>query len=268
MAAERGDTAATTATVQVRRQFGAIAAAYATSAVHAAGADLAALVEAAALTGRERVLDIGCGAGHTALALAHMAASVIAIDITPEMLAVAEGLAAQRGITNVAFRLGDVAALPFPDGAFELVTSRYSAHHYAAPERALAEVARVLCPGGRFLLIDSVAPESPALDTFFNAAELLRDSSHGRNCRITEWRRMLAEAGLTPDVLLETMVDLDGADWVARSRTPAEEVAALRRLFRQASLEARQRFAIRDGDDGHGWGWRIPVALLQGTRGE
>src|SRR3712207_709403 len=113
----------------VRAQFGAVAAAYATSSYHSSGPDLAALVSAAALTGREQVLDLGCGAGHTALAVAPHAASVTAVDLTPEMLDVAARLAADRGVANVTFRAADVAALPFENASFDLVTSRVSAHH-------------------------------------------------------------------------------------------------------------------------------------------
>jgi ubiquinone/menaquinone biosynthesis C-methylase UbiE len=239
-----------------------VAAAYATSAVHASGPDLRALVEAAALTGRERVLDIGCGAGHTALAVAQAAAHVTAVDLTPEMLEVAAGLAAERAIANVEFRLADVAALPFADDSFDLVTSRFSAHHYAAPTRAVAEAARVLRPGGRFLLVDTMAPEDPALDTFYNAAELLRDISHVRNWRISEWRGMLSDAGFASETLMEMMLDLNGDAWVTRMQTPPPQVAAIHALFAAAPPAAIDRFRLRLGA---GWGWSIPVALLRGT---
>src|SRR4051794_36730086 len=85
----------------VRSQFGAVADAYATSAYHAAGADLAALVQAASLLGSERVLDLGCGAGHAALALAPGAAHVTAVDVTPDMVATAARLARARGVANI-----------------------------------------------------------------------------------------------------------------------------------------------------------------------
>ena len=258
------DSASIPSADMVQRQFGAVAAAYATSAVHTSGPDLAALVEAAALTGAERVLDLGCGAGHTALALAPRAAAVTAVDVTPEMLAVAGSLAAGRGVTNIVFRHADVAALPFPNGSFDLVVSRYSAHHYADPARALAEAARVLRPGGRFLLVDTVAPEDPALDTFYNAAELLRDGSHVRNWRISEWQRFFAGASFTFEVLFRMQLDLDGDSWVQRSQTPPAKIEALKTLFASASPASREAFALRHGD---GWGWRIPVALLQGERG-
>ena len=69
------------------RQWGSVADAYVHSSFHASGPDLARLVSEAALTGKERVLDLGCGAGHTSLACAAHAAEVIAVDVTPQQLA-------------------------------------------------------------------------------------------------------------------------------------------------------------------------------------
>lgn len=258
-AAEQGQSGA--GSDVVRRQFGAVAAAYATSAVHASGEDLRRLVEAARLTGQESVLDLGCGAGHTALAVAPGAREVVAVDVTPQMLEVARGLASERGVENVSFRLADATALPFSTGSFDLVTSRYSAHHYADPGRALEEVARVLRPGARLLLVDTVAPEDPALDTFMNAVELLRDASHVRNCRISEWERLFLAAGLSPRVLLRRTLELEGESWVKRSLTPESMVTALRQLFADAGAAPRTAFALRLGED---WGWTIPIALIEG----
>src|SRR5207244_1145021 len=121
----------------VRQQFGAVAANYVTSAVHARGRDLQALVEAAAPTGRERALDLGTAAGHAALALAPHVASVVGVDLIPVMLDHARALAAERGIHNATFRQADVEQLPFVDESFDLVISRFSAHHWPNPQRAL-----------------------------------------------------------------------------------------------------------------------------------
>ncbi len=75
---------------QVQTNFGAAAADYVTSKVHASGQDLEWVVQAAALTGTEHVLDVATGAGHTAFALAPYAAEIVALDITREMLAAAQ----------------------------------------------------------------------------------------------------------------------------------------------------------------------------------
>jgi len=221
-------TSADQTNASVRGQFGAVAAAYAASGVHSSGPDLRALVEAAALTGTERVLDMGCGAGHTALAVAPLAARVAAVDLTPQMIGVAEALAAERGATNVTFRLADVTALPFEDASFDVVTCRFSAHHYADPARAVREAARVLRPGGRFLLVDTIAPEDPALDTFYQAAELLRDISHVRNWRGSEWSAMLAAAGGLVGLGLG-YVGVEVLDWLRPSHLPRQSQVAIDR---------------------------------------
>ncbi|OAI44565.1 hypothetical protein AYO38_00275 [bacterium SCGC AG-212-C10] len=246
----------------VKEQFGAVAAAYAVSAVHAGGPDLTALIAAAELTGSEQVLDMGCGAGHTGIAAAANAAHVTALDVTPEMLAVAANLAQERGRTNMTFCEGDVMAMPFEDATFDVVTSRFSAHHYGDPARALAEAYRVLKPGGQLLLVDSIAQEDATLDTFYNCFELLRDSSHVRNWRGSEWMRMLAAAGFAGEMLDRYVVRLDGASWVQRMRTPANKVAMVQELFRDAPAHVRAAFECQDEP----WMFSIPSALLRGRK--
>ena len=169
----------------VEAQFSAAAAAYATSGVHAGGPDLEAMLIAADAHGTERVLDLGCGAGHTALFFAPHVAEVHALDLSEPMLEQGRRLAAERSLSNLHWHCGEAESLPFPDAHFDLVTSRQSAHHYEDLDRALAEVARVLKPGGKFLVVDSVAPEDHAGDTFLNTFEILRDASHVRDHRVS-----------------------------------------------------------------------------------
>jgi len=141
----------------VQRQFNQVAANYSTSSVHARGRDLEAMVQAIPLTGQELVIDAGCGTGHTALAFAPHVAQVIAVDFTEGMLAQGRQLAADRGLTNVEFRVGDVEKLAFADGSVDLIVSRYSAHHWPHPAIALEGFRRMLKPGGSFILNDIVS---------------------------------------------------------------------------------------------------------------
>jgi len=242
----------------VQRQFGPVAANYATSAVHIAGPDLTAML-AAAPPGVERALDAGSGAGHTALAFATLVAEVVAVDLTEAMLEQGRRLARERGIANVTFQRGDVERLPFPDAAFDLVTSRYSAHHYPHPLEALREIARVLRPGGTFLLVDVVAPAGPAADTFLNAIELLRDPSHVRDHSTDQWLHMFESAGFAAEALGEWPLRLEFESWVARMNTPSLAVGQIRALIDGAPSEVRAALAIDEG-----YSFSVPTALLRG----
>lgn len=244
------------------KQWGPVADAYVHSSFHAAGPDLARLVAEANFSGRERVLDLGCGAGHSSLACAPRVAEVVAVDLTPQMVAAATALAHERAVPNVEFRVADVQALPFEDQSFDVVTSRVSAHHYADTGKAVAEAYRVLKPGGRFLVSDSVSPEEPSLDTFLNCIELLRDASHVRNYSWSEWQCFLESVGFESDLVELFPVHLDGAEWVTRSQTPAAKVDMLRELFKEASLATRYALSVSDDP----WGFSIPILLMQGRR--
>jgi SAM-dependent methyltransferase len=246
----------------IQRQFGAAAAGYATSPVHAGGPSLEAIVERAALTGRERALDVGCGAGHTALALARNAAEVVALDLTEEMLATAAGLARERGLANVWFKRGRAEALPFGDGSFDVVTSRLCAHHYADPAAATREAARVLRPGGKYLLVDTYASEDPVEDTYLNAIEVLRDPSHVRNYRLSEWEAMFRAAGFAVELGPRWPIRLDFASWLERIGTSPTLAVGLRALMDAAPSEVRAALAI----DPATRDWSIPTALVIGTR--
>ncbi len=247
----------------IQERFGRAAAAYAASPVHRGGPDLDAMLAAAELSGRERVLDLGCGPGHAAAAFAPHAAEVVGLDLTEAMLAEARRLASLRGMANLRFERGDAARLPFAAGSFERVTSRLSAHHYADPAAVLREVARVLAPGGCFLLVDTVAPEDPARDSFLNAFELLRDPSHVRDHSVAQWCELFRGAGLAPEPLGSFRIHQDFTPWVERIGTSAEAVVGLRALFDAAPDEVRGAFDIRGAGE---YGFSLDLALIRGQR--
>ncbi len=128
----------------VQRQFGAQASAYLSSAVHAQGEEFALLRDALAGRPEARVLDLGCGAGHVSFQVAALAGEVVAYDLSAEMLAVVAQSAAERGMANIRTEQGKAESLPFADGEFDFVFSRYSTHHWRDVGLALREVRRVL----------------------------------------------------------------------------------------------------------------------------
>jgi ubiquinone/menaquinone biosynthesis C-methylase UbiE len=233
----------------VAQQFGNTASAYLTSSVHAQGADLAALRDiAAALDKAPVVLDLGCGAGHASFAVAPAAASVAAFDLSAQMLDVVAGAARERGLDNIATRQGDVGQLPFEDASFCMVVTRFSAHHWLDVPAALREVKRVLKPRGLFVIIDITAPESPLHDTTLQAVELLRDGSHVRDYRPSEWNAMLRDAGFRCERAGDWKLEMKFDEWTARMRTPAERVTAIRSLLASAPEETRHYFAVQADD--------------------
>jgi ubiquinone/menaquinone biosynthesis C-methylase UbiE len=235
---------------RVQAQFGAVAQSYVTSAGHAHGDDLRRLVELARLSGDERVLDVATGGGHTALAFAPHVREVVASDLTERMLAAAETFIRGQGVANVSFERADAEDLPFADAGFDVVTVRIAPHHFPRPQRFVAEVARVLRPGGRFLLDDNMAPEDPELDQFMNHFERWRDPSHVRACKLSEWSAWIEQAGMRVEhVEPLSRKRYDFADWTARMRMPEAERAALETWLLQAPPRCAEFFeiAVEDG---------------------
>ncbi len=250
---------------QVQKQFGGVAANYRNSIVHTAGQDLDMMVKSAALKADSVVLDAGCGAGHTSLAFAPHVGRVIACDFTPAMLVQAESLARERSLNNVETQLGDVENLPFLAKSFDLVVTRYSAHHWLHPRRALTEFRRVLKAGGTVLLSDIMASEDYARDTFLQTLELLRDPSHVRDYRISEWRTMLAETGFDSEVLLTFDLSLHFATWTERMATPPQNANMIKTLIAGSPADVKRGFGLPQqvtSDDFH---FTIPGAVIRGT---
>ena len=177
----------------VQGQFTRAGTAYVTSKTHASGDDLARLVEIAAPQPHERVLDVATGGGHVALALASQARWVVALDLTPKMIAVALAHFGRAGVNNVAAVVADAESLPIATASMDIVTCRIAPHHFLFPERFVEEAARVLAPNGRFILIDSTVPEG-SVGTFYNEFERLRDPSHVRSLTAGEWCDVITRA--------------------------------------------------------------------------
>lgn len=233
----------------IQEQFGGSAAAYVNSAVHANAADLQRMVDLAALQGDEHVLDVATGGGHTALAFAPHVASVIATDLTPAMLQAAEGFAHNKGITNVTWRIADAEALPFDPQQFDIVTCRVAPHHFDDVAQFVREVARVLRPGGLFVLDDTIAPEDRDLDQFINAIEELRDPTHVRDYTVSEWRSLCERAGLQVERVETWTKTMHFDDWCSRARVNTTTKDRLAEQLRGATEEARAAFAIEEDAD-------------------
>jgi ubiquinone/menaquinone biosynthesis C-methylase UbiE len=252
---------------RARERFAASAQAYVSSVSHARGDELPRLVEAARsrlgdLTGR-RALDVATGGGHTARTLAEAGAHVTVSDLTPEMLAAAEAHL-REAMPDAAFDyvVAAAEALPFEDGAFEMVSCRIAAHHFGDPRAFLAEARRVLVPGGVFLLVDNVAPEDVRLGAAMNEVERLRDPSHVEAYRVSRWMGWLGEVGLEPYRLERFWRVKPLASWLRRADTSPENEAALRALLEGAD-EAVRRYLIAPDVDAEAGGASEPGFRLR-----
>ncbi len=249
----------------VKKRFGNVAANYRTSKVHASGQDLDLMVASSSLTEDITVLDAGCGAGHTSLAYAPHVGRVIACDFTLAMLDQVETLANESGLCNIETQLSDVEHLPFPANSFDLVVTRYSAHHWLNPGRALAEFRRLLKADGVFLISDIMAREDYAQDSFLQTIELLRDSSHVRDFRISEWLAMLSETGFNVEVLMTFDLTLHFETWTHRMRTPRQNADMIKLLFRSAPDDIRRGFGLPERATTDDFDFTIPGAVIRGT---
>jgi SAM-dependent methyltransferase len=177
-------------------QFSRQAAAYAESPTHARGEDLDLVLDFAAPTLGETCLDLATGPGHTAARLSAQAGFVVGLDIAPGMIGVARDRATEMGLANVAYLIGDVHALPLPSASLDLVTCRIAPHHFHDVGAFLCEVARILKPGGRLVVEDSLAPAQPEVAAFLEDLEKRRDPTHVHSLSRAEWGAACGAAGL------------------------------------------------------------------------
>lgn len=218
------------------------------------------LVAAAGAGPDDTALDVACGPGLVVAAFARVVRHATGIDLTPAMIARAETIARERGLTNVDWRTGDVQALPFADDSFSIVTSRFAFHHMRDPGAVLHEMRRVCAPGGRVVLADVVASEDASKAAAFDRMELLRDPSHVRALGLEEMRELFRTSGLAEPVLTryELKSELEGL--LARSFPAAGDAERIRQMFVESLA-----------DDGLGMGthrrgdeirFAYPVAVL------
>ena len=110
-----------------------------------------------------KVLDVACGTGDMAIELLKRGCSVTGIDLSEEMLAIA-----RRKTAEANFQLANAEALPFDDATFDAVTSAFGIRNFVHLEKGLAEMARVLKPGGRMVILEMSTPDSALVRPFYN----------------------------------------------------------------------------------------------------
>ncbi|MGC2202447.1 MAG: class I SAM-dependent methyltransferase [Stellaceae bacterium] len=245
-------------------QFTRQAALFSTAAPITDADALRMIVEAAEPGLEDTVLDVACGGGLVVCAFAPHVKQATGIDVTPAMLERARQLAAQKGITNAHWRQVDVNSLPFSDGSFTIVVTRFAVHHFPDPAAVLREMVRVCAPGGRIVVVDMYASEVAAKAAEFNRLERLRDPSHIRTLTLAELKELFAQAGLSePQASFYELRDEVG-NLLARSfPEPGDDIKIIE-TFRASADDDRLGIPIRlDGDRIH---YAYPVAILAARR--
>ena len=244
----------------IRDQFTRQATPFSTAAPIADAGALKLIVEAAGAGSDDTVLDVACGGGIVVCGFAPYVRHAAGIDMTPAMLERARGLAAEKGIANVSWREGDVTNLPYPDGAFTIVVTRFAVHHFPYPHAVFAEMVRVCAPGGRVVVVDTCASADPAKAAEFNRLELLRDPSHVRALPLAELQGLFGAAGLgEPSVrfyeLRDTVKNL-----LARSFPNPGDERKIVDLFSRSIDDDRLGIPVRRSGDQIDYAY--PVAIL------
>jgi SAM-dependent methyltransferase len=209
-------------------------------------------------------LDVATGGGHTALFLARQGWRVTAGDIAPRMLENAARLAAESGRT-LETRLFPAEQMPFADGAFQLVTARVAPHHFSSPPRFVTEVARVLAPGGYFLLIDgSVPDDDPESEAWLHQVEKWRDPSHGRFLSRAAWEDLVRVAGLVVRRSALQPMKQPNLEWYFQTAaTPPENRTRVLEAVRRAPAGVRAALRLGEEDGRIVWWWPRLTLLAQ-----
>lgn len=234
----------------VRRQFGASAEHYRTSPSHARGRSLARLLELTVPQPDWTVLDVATGAGHTAATLAPHVGSVIAGDMTREMLEQAGIVAREQKLANIHFIQERARDLAYRDGVFDLVTCRVAAHHFPDPGRFVSEAARVLKTGGLLAVVDNVVPDDETAADWINEFERQRDPSHARCLGTAEWRRLFATSDLA---VIHSEVNpkwFEFHDWMRRMNPAPATTEHLERALLAAPDGIRRFWQPTGGPEG------------------
>jgi ubiquinone/menaquinone biosynthesis C-methylase UbiE len=236
-------------------QFTRWAKPFAELPLHAEAEAMATTLAACVPDRAEQVLDVACGPGILACALADRASHVTGIDLTPAMIEQARIRQEAAALDNVSWHVGDATALPFEDASFDVVTTRYSFHHMPDPAAVLAEMKRVCRPDGRIVVIDA----TPTAETqaAYDAMETLRDPSHTSALTLDQLRTLGAAAGLGERVIESYRLE-------ARLHTLSDEkdMEALEAMFDADIASGHDWIGVGAWRDAGGIGFSFPISIV------
>jgi len=219
-----------------------------------------ALVQASGAKSGMRVLDVACGTGVAAKAVAETGAHVTGLDFSSAMLTMAQSLH-----PDLDFQTGDAEALPFAGASFDAVIANFGIHHVEHPERAIAQARRVLAPGGAFAFTVWGASEHNTawriiLDAVKACGRLDVPMPAGNDAQATRenFSQLLTEAGfrgirselitrdwrLPPEADLVSIFETGTVRMATLLRGQGEDLPAVRRHVADAMQSCRRDDAV------------------------
>jgi SAM-dependent methyltransferase len=189
------------------------------------------------------VLEVGAGTGHFLSLFEHVAAALVAIDITPAMLQ--QGRKDHPRMTAV---LADGTRLPLRSNSIDLATTAQMLHHVWEPLPVLNEMRRVVTTDGAVLIVDQVAPERFEEAVAMTELETIRDPSHAASRPPSAFRVLVQAAGLEVADLRVIESKSRLSKWMWPGEFPEERIDAVRTFIETRGKETGMDFE-RDGDD-------------------
>ena len=218
------------------------------------------LIQTADIAAADDVLDVACGPGLVACEVARVARHVTGLDLTPAMIAQATERQRGFGLRNLTWLVGDAQPLPFSDGSFSRIITRYSFHHFTDPQGVFAEMVRVCRTGGRVTVAD-VFTNSPEQADAYDHLEKLRDPSHTHALQQTELNLLFESLRDVRRAYYRYPVKVDNL--LARSFPVPGGAEAFRRLV--AEDVGVNKLAIQASKE-DGLGFAFPVVVLSGVK--
>jgi ubiquinone/menaquinone biosynthesis C-methylase UbiE len=172
------------------------------------------------------VLDVAAGTGHVARGMAPRVCAVVAVDATGAMLETGRAEAERAALRNLVFMRAEAAGLPFLDGSFDVVVSRFAVHHFQHPQQQIAEMRRCLRAGRRLAIGDLVADADPEVAATQNRLERLRDPSHTRMLSLQQLAELVGSTDVESRDIERTL-----DPWLEQTQTPPETRAEIRQAL-------------------------------------